>query len=168
LETSGYDVGFKYALNDTAAGSFLFSVDTTFIDKYDSKPCDVCSTTEVAGTWDRQFGNYADLRAMASIGWSRNDFTAVLSGRYIDSVIVHDPDGSPGIQPDMSIPSATYLDLSLGYTFREKLTFQVGADNLADEKPPIFYQNNVINSNTDVSTYDTVGRFYRASLQYKF
>jgi outer membrane receptor protein involved in Fe transport len=168
LETSGYDVGIEYALNDTPAGSFLFALDTTFIDKYDSTPCAVCATTEVAGTFDRQFGNYADWRALASLGWRRNDFSATLSGRYVDGVVVHDADGLPGIQGDLNVPSVTYLDMSLGYTFREKLTVQLGADNLTDEQPPLLYQNNVINANTDVSTYDTVGRFYRASLQYKF
>ena len=60
LETSGYDIGFKYALHDTGAGTFEFGIDATYIDKYDSTPCDVCATTEVAGSFDRQFGNYAD------------------------------------------------------------------------------------------------------------
>jgi iron complex outermembrane receptor protein len=41
-------------------------------------------------------------------------------------------------------------------------------DNITDEKPPLLYQNNVINSNTDVSTYDVIGPFYRASLKYEF
>jgi outer membrane receptor protein involved in Fe transport len=168
LETSGYDIGFKYLLNETAAGSFQFALDTTFIDKYDSTPCDICTKTEVAGTFDRQFGNYAEWRALASLGWRLDAFSALVSGRYVDGVVIHDPDGSPGIQEDLSIPSVTYVDLSLGYTYNEKLTFQVGADNLTDKTPPIFFQNNVINSNTDVSTYDTVGRYYRASIKYRF
>lgn len=168
LKTSGYDIGFKYSLKDTAAGSFEFALDTTYIDKYNSTPCDVCTTARVAGSWDRQFGNFAEWRALASIGWSRNALNALLSARYIDSMVIHDPDGSPGIQPDRHIPSVTYVDLSLGYTFKEKLSIQVGADNLTDKQPPIFFQNNVINANTDVSTYDTVGRYYRASVKYKF
>ncbi len=49
LETSGYDLGFKYLLRDTVAGTFEFGIDATYIDKYDSTPCDVCATTEVAG-----------------------------------------------------------------------------------------------------------------------
>ncbi len=168
LETSGYDLGFKYSLADTAAGSFQFAVDATYIDKYDSTPCDVCATTEVAGTFDRQFGNYADVRALATLGWSFAAFNALVSGRYVDGVVIHDADGLPGIQGDLSIPSVTYMDVSFGYTFREKLSIQIGADNVTDKQPPLLYQNNVINANTDVSTYDTVGRFYRASLKYKF
>ena len=37
-----------------------------------------------------------------------------------------------------------------------------------NEEPPLMYQNNVLNSNTDVSTYDLVGPYYRVSLNYKF
>ena len=168
LETSGYDIGFKYDLRDTAAGSFQFSVDTTYIDKYDSKPCDICTTAHVAGSWDRQYGNFAEWRFLANVGWSRDAFSALVSARYIDGMVVHDPDGSPGIQPDMNIPSVAYYDLSFGYTYKEKLAIRLGVDNVTDKKPPIFYQNNVINSNTDVSTYDTVGRYYRAQIKYTF
>jgi outer membrane receptor protein involved in Fe transport len=168
LETSGYDLGFKYLLSDTVAGTFEFGIDATYIDKYDSTPCDVCATTEVAGTFDRQFGNYADVRALATLGWSFDAFSALVSGRYIDGVVIHDADGLPGIQGDLSIPSVTYVDLGFGYTWKEKLTMRIGADNVTDKQPPLLYQNNVINANTDVSTYDTVGRFYRASFTYKF
>ena len=168
LETSGYDVGLRYALNDTAAGSFQFGIDATFIDKYDSTPCDTCDTTEVAGTFDRQFGNYAEWRGMANVGWNFEPFSANLSARYVGDLVLHDPDAAPGVQPDLKIPESVYLDLTLGYTFKENLEINLGMDNITDEKPPILYQNNVINANTDVSTYDVVGPFYRASLKYTF
>jgi outer membrane receptor protein involved in Fe transport len=128
LETSGIDFGVKYLLRDTAAGSFQFTLDATYIDKYDATPCDVCDTIEVAGTYNRQYGNYAEWRG----------------------------------------PSKTYVDLTLGYTFWEKLTVTVGVDNLTNEQPPIMYQNNVTNANTDVSTYDTIGTYYRMGVKYKF
>ena len=168
LETNGWDFGFKYVMNDTAAGSFQFSLDTTYIDAYDSTPCATCGTAGIAGTYDRQYGNYARWRGFASVGWSRGPFTGLIAARYVGDAALSDPDGAPGKQPPLAIPSRTYLDLSFGYEFGEKLTFQVGANNVTDEQPPILYQNNVINSNTDVSTYDTVGRYYRASVKYKF
>lgn len=45
---------------------------------------------------------------------------------------------------------------------------QLSVDNLTDEEAPMMYQNNVLNSNTDVSTYDLIGTFYRVSLSHKF
>jgi hypothetical protein len=41
-------------------------------------------------------------------------------------------------------------------------------DNLTDETAPMMYQNNVLNSNTDVSTYDLIGTYFRVSLSHKF
>jgi len=35
---------------------------------------------------------------------------------------------------------------------------QFGVINLGDKQPPLMYSNNVINANTDVQTYDTLGR----------
>ena len=40
--------------------------------------------------------------------------------------------------------------------------------NLNNRVPPIFYQNNVINANTDVSTYDTIGRRWFVGIEQKF
>ena len=79
-----------------------------------------------------------------------------------------DPDGAPGVQPNLSIPSVTYYDLTLGYTFGTDTKVQVGAINLGDKDPPILYQNNVLNANTDVSTFDTIGRYYWARYTVKF
>ena len=47
-------------------------------------------------------------------------------------------------------------------------TFEVGVDNLADKQPAKFFQNNVLNANTDVNTYDTIGRYYFARYTVKF
>ncbi|MDB6104800.1 MAG: TonB-dependent receptor, partial [Gammaproteobacteria bacterium] len=40
--------------------------------------------------------------------------------------------------------------------------------NIGDKQPPIMYSNNVLNSNTDVQTYDTLGRRFFLSVQQKF
>jgi iron complex outermembrane receptor protein len=168
LDTSGVDVGVKYVLRGTFAGDFRFSVDATYIDKYDSVVFPGTAPLKVAGTYDRQYGNYAKWRGIASVGWAFDPFTALVSARYIDGLDLIDPDGAPGIQPPLKVPSKTYLDASVGFRFWENLQARVSVDNLTNEKPPIMYQNNVLNSNTDVSTYDLVGTYYRLSLSYKF
>ena len=168
IETSGVDVGLKYRLDTGRAGSFQFGVDVTYIDKFDATPCPVCDVQEIAGTFDRQYGNYAEWRGTFSVGWGWQDFSALLTARHIDSIVIKDPDGAPGIQPDLSVPSKSYVDLNLGYEFRENLKFNVGINNLTDEQPPIMYQNNVLNGNSDASTYDYVGSYYYAGVKYKF
>lgn len=166
LETSGIDFGVKYALRDTGIGSFQFTLDATYIDKYDSTPCDICGTEEVAGTFNRQYGNYAEWRGLASIGWGFDPFSALLSARYVGDAVLHDADAILG--GDLDIPSKTYVDLTVSAKVWDKLTVSAGVDNIGNVQPPILYQNNVTNANTDVSTYDTIGRYYRVGLKYQF
>jgi len=62
-----------------------------------------------------------------------------------------------------------YEDLTLGYTFAPTKTHvQAGVRNISDKQPPIFYQNNVTNANTDVETYDTLGRQWFVGFLQKF
>jgi outer membrane receptor protein involved in Fe transport len=168
LDTSGVDVGMRYLWRNTPVGDFRFSVDATYTDKFDSVVVPGTPTIEAAGTYNRQYGNYAKWRGIAAVGWNYDAFNGLLSARYIDGITLDDPDGAPGIQPSIDLDSVTYLDLAFGYKFNDSLRFQVSVDNLTDEEPPLLYQNNVLNSNTDVSTYDLIGTYYRASLSYKF
>jgi iron complex outermembrane receptor protein len=168
LNTDGIDFSVKYGLRDTAAGDFTFSLDATHINSYESIASEGAPPQEVAGTFDRQFGNYAKWRGMLGIGWGLGDVDAMLTVRYIDSVDIIDPDGAPGVQPNLTIPDVTYFDLNLGYTFATDTRVQLGAINLGDKDPPILYQNNVLNANTDVSTYDTLGRRWYVGVTQKF
>ena len=169
LETNGIDLGVQYTLRETGAGDFRFRVDTTYIDSYENTlPVAGVAPIEVVGTYDRQYGNYAEWRAVLSLGWAYQGFSALAKTRYIDAIQLNDPDAGPGIQPPLNVPSATYVDLTLGYLMQNNLEFQVGAENIGDEEPPILFQNNVINANTDVQTYDTVGRFFWGRVSYNF
>ena len=62
-----------------------------------------------------------------------------------------------------------YHNINFGYNIEKLNTMiQVGVDNVSDKQPPILYQQNVINANTDVNTYDTIGRYYFAKVTVKF
>lgn len=169
LETNGVDLGVQYNLRGTGLGDWRFRVDTTYIDSYkNTLPIPGSEPIEVVGTYDRQYGNYAQWRAILGIGWAYQNFNALAKTRYIDSISLLDPDGAPGPSPDLLVPSMTYLDLQVGYSIGKSVELQLGAENVTDEEPPILYQNNVINANTDVQTYDTIGRFYWGRFTYKF
>lgn len=168
LNTDGVDFGVKYMLRGTAAGDFNVSLDATYINSYESIASAGAQPQEVAGTFDRQFGNYVKWRGLLGIGWAMSQFDGLLTVRYFHSGELLDPDGAPGVDPPLDIPSVTYLDLTMGYTFPTDTKVQVGATNLTDKEPPILYQNNVLNSNTDVSTYDTLGRRWYVGVTQKF
>jgi iron complex outermembrane recepter protein len=174
LETSGVDYDINYKLRSTPIGNFLFDLAATHINNYDSTPIAGGPTTRVAGTFDRQFGNYAKLRALGTVNWSYSDFEAMLQLQYIDSLVIHDPaTQSPAVHgqpnPDLRIPSYWYLNATVGYNVKQtKTKVLAGMQNIADKQPPIMYQNNVTNANTDVTTYDLLGRRFFIALQQKF
>jgi outer membrane receptor protein involved in Fe transport len=168
LETDGVDIGVKYSLRDTGAGTFNISLDMTRILSYESTPAPGAEPIEIAGTFDRQFGNYAKWRGLLGVGWAMGSLDGLLTVRYIHSLQVNDPDGFIENAPPLQIGSMTYIDASVGYTFPTNTKVQVGGINLNDKQPPLLYQNNVINANTDVSTYDLLGRRWFVGVSQKF
>jgi outer membrane receptor protein involved in Fe transport len=167
LETDGVDVGLRYALRDTPIGSWTFQLEATHINSFTSVPVPGAPPVEVAGTFDPQYGNYAKWRGVAGVGWTFRGFDGALTARYFDSLTINDADGAIPDQA-LDIPSVTYLDLTLGYSFASNTRLQAGVQNLTDEEPPFFYQNNVTNANTDVSTYDVLGRQWYLGVTQRF
>ena len=186
LDTDGLDFSILYRLSDTPIGSWSFGAEATYTDSYDSVVLPGDDVIEVAGYYDRQYGNIAEWRGTFTIDWDLADFAAQLAFRYHDSVKLTDPDGSPciiggcpadrdplpeelGPSADLVIASQTYIDFSGSYNIEATGTkIQIGVNNLGDNQPPILYQNNVLNSNTDVATYDTIGRYFFGSITQKF
>lgn len=168
LKTDGIDFGVKYALRDTPVGNLNISLDMTKINSYENTPSPGATPVEIAGTFDRQFGNYAKWRGLLGVGWSMGGFDGLVSLRYIHSLKIIGPDGGLTDEAPLNIGSMTYIDATFGYTFPTDTKIQVGGINLGDKQPPIMFQNNVTNANTDVSTYDLLGRRWYVGLTQKF
>jgi iron complex outermembrane receptor protein len=176
LDTDGVDMTIKYALKDTLIGSFRFSLDWTHTLTYKNNPAPGAAVDEIAGTYNRQFGNYAKDRGFMTIGWAGWNADALITARYIGSLVLYNPsvtgvtivNGVSSPYPPLQIPSYVYLDLTVGYNFPTKTRVQAGVRNLADKQPPILYQNNVTNGNTDVEQYDTLGRQWFVGFTQKF
>ena len=60
------------------------------------------------------------------------------------------------------------MDLYVGYKISDDLKVSFTGTNIMDKQPPILFQNNVTNANTDVNTYDVLGRRFAVSATYKF
>ncbi len=73
-------------------------------------------------------------------------------------------------EPEFDVPSVSYFDFTASYAFDygvvEGLKLRAGVTNLTDKDPPIYPSN--IQSNTDPSQYDVLGRRYFLSATYKF
>lgn len=183
--TNGVDVGFRYRF-DTGIGVFRAGLDATYTEKYDVKVIyngEVVAERNNAGTFlSPAFGgdgNYSRVRALGTLNWTLGDWDAQWTSRYISGFDVgslrpEGPCASAGSQPQspectFRRGSNTYHNLQVGYSVPSwKTKFRVGVDNVGDKQPPIVYQNNSLNGNTDERTFDTVGRYYWASATIKF
>ena len=164
LRTDGVDLGIHYALKNTPIGSFQLGMDITDTMSYLNLPAPGAAPQQIAGTYNKQFGNYAKYRALGSVGWVFQGADALVTMRYIHHLNVTNPSVSgvkaDGVTPfgDLRIGSVIYVDATVGYEFPTKTKMMVGIRNVADKLPPILFQNNVVNADTDVNTYDTLGR----------
>jgi iron complex outermembrane receptor protein len=190
LVDQGLDIGAHYRLPATAWGNFRVGVDGSYIEKYNIDQGGFIQ--HLAGHFDKTFGNFARVRGLATLDWNLGPWNANWTTRYIGRITVgyanqclgpsaaefDSPDGSGacdnyfGEDTGFAVQhygAVTYQNASLGYNIEPINTFvQVGVDNIFDKQPPLLYLNNVLNANTDVSTYDLAGRFYRASVTVKF
>jgi iron complex outermembrane recepter protein len=177
--TSGVDVGFNYKFPVTSWGTFAAALNTTYIQKYNVDPDPGASGDTVihlAGTYNSSYGNFARLRSRGTLDWHLGNWDTQWTTRWIGPINV----GSAEVAEDLSADAASanvvnryggyvYHSIAIGYNWPQgHMHIDVGADNIFDKQPPLLYQNNVINANTDVNTYDTIGRYYWARLTYNF
>jgi outer membrane receptor protein involved in Fe transport len=54
------------------------------------------------------------------------------------------------------VPSISYVDLSASWKFMDKSMLRIGVNNVTDKQPPAYAPN--VQSGTDPSTYDVIGR----------
>jgi outer membrane receptor protein involved in Fe transport len=173
LQTDGVDLGLRYALRNTPIGSFQFTTDITDTMSYLSIAAPGAAPQQIVGTYSKQFGNYARFRGLATASWAGFGAEALISAQYIHHLNITNPSAS-GLTatgapfPPLYIGSVIYWNASVGYNFVTKTKVLFGIQNMFDKLPPIFYQNNVTNANTDVQTYDTIGRRWLVSVQQKF
>ena len=131
---------------------------------------------------------YSRIRARAFVDWSMGDWTASWRVRYVgpfdlgnaddrqgssaDGACLHDPvTGAPNqfCGVELHYGATVYHSATVSYALPSiNSRIDVGVDNIFDKQPPMMYQNNVLNANTDVSTFDTVGRYFWGRYTVKF
>ena len=191
LDVKGWDLALRYKLPDTAWGSWSFGFDGTYVTQWDNDTdpsSDLDPVRHLAGHFNGSYGMYGRVRARAFANWNMGDWSASWRIRYVgpfdlgnaddrqgssaDGACLHDPiTGAPNQFCGVEVPygSTVYHSFSVSYALPKiNSTIEVGVDNAFDKQPPIMYQNNVLNANTDVSTFDTAGRFFFGRYTVKF
>ncbi|MEO5812438.1 MAG: TonB-dependent receptor [Rhodanobacter sp.] len=177
LNTKGIDGSIKYKIPHFDVfgqnyGDLTASLDTTYLTRYNNdtapgQPGDV--TIHMAGHYNNQYGNFTRWRGLAQVTWLNGPWNVNYSLRYIGAVKVGWPLNAPeGLSGDPGVPGTVlsyapvkYHNLAIGYNLAAYHTrLDVGVNNLFDKQPPLMFQNNVLNSNTDTNTYETIGRYF--------
>lgn len=86
--------------------------------------------------------------------------------RWIDSMENRAAVQFIGEQTFTGVPSITYLDASVSYEFMEGGMARIGVNNLTDKEPPLYAPS--VQSGTDPSLYDVIGRRIFGQLNFKF
>lgn len=176
LDTKGIDGSIKYKIPHFDVfgqnyGDLTASLDSTYLIRYNNdtapgEPGDVI--VHMAGHYNNQYGNYTRWRGLGQLNWTNGPWNINYTVRYVGAVTVGWADEREGASADPSIPgtelkvsSQIYHNLGLGYNLAAYNTrLDVGVNNLFDKQPPLMYQNNVLNSNTDINTYEPIGRYF--------
>ncbi|HET6912297.1 MAG TPA: TonB-dependent receptor [Rhodanobacteraceae bacterium] len=181
LDTRGVDMQASYRIPQMSwlPGQFTAWVQGTYLAEYTNVtvPGDPNGqVAHVAGHYYKDYGSYPRVRGQAGLNWNMGPWEASWRAQYIGHEQVgswnpaENENGESGAQLySFRVPSIVYNYLEVGYNIEPLNTkLQFGVDNVFDKQPPIFTQSNVLNGDTDVNTYDTIGRFYWARATIKF
>lgn len=171
LWAAGTDFAATYRLPETRYGRFTASLNGTYMKRYDINPDTTDPSSVVihnAGIFTYSYGNFPRWRALGTLNWSQGDWSASWRLRYVGRSQIGSADLRQGLSADYDqagverkIGAYVYHNVQVGYNVEPWHTkLELGVDNLTDKQPPLYYANNTTNANTDVATYDLLGRFY--------
>lgn len=157
----GFDVLASYDM-DLMGGDLRLNYIGTVTDESDFVAFAGADPIECAGNFGVDCGEpLPEYKHRATANWSNDDWTTMLSWRYVGEVNDDDLDTVYTVD---KISGHSYFDLAGTYRFSDSYAITVGIDNVADKSPPVIGDNDE-QANTYPATYDVFGRtfFVRAS-----
>ncbi|HAD85077.1 MAG TPA: TonB-dependent receptor [Brevundimonas sp.] len=163
-ETSGVDVAFNVRFDTESVGTFGVNVLSTWVEKFTSQLSTVDRVYDYVGTIGTGTGSATpEWRHTVSGSWSLDPFSLTATARYIDAMDHSNTlTGGAGTGTD----SVWYFDLRGSWDVNDTVSLRAGVNNLLDEQPQLYSPN--VQSNTDPSTYDVLGRRYFVGLTARF
>lgn len=175
LEAKGVDMQIDYAVPlGESWGKLRANFLVTRLLEWRSQEDSVSPFGEFEGTITQDVGEaFPEWKAVLNLGWDWRQFGFNWNVRYIDAmrVVNDDTTGTPvvnGLAP--SVPAFDYHRFTARWSPTDALSFTVGVDNVFDEQPPIYTDDNTAGqqANTDPTNYDILGRRYFMVGTYQF
>lgn len=181
LDTRGVDAGFTYRMPQMSflPGQFTVSALGTYLAEFTDTTSPGLAGGQVihqAGHYYNGLGSYPRVRGQVTLDWKGGPWSASWRTQYIgheEAGSFNPAEGQNGESGNelfaFRIPTIVYNNVQVGFNvepINTQLSF--GVNNVFDKQPPIFTQSISLNADTDVNTYDTIGRFYFARATVKF
>ncbi|WP_105103472.1 TonB-dependent receptor plug domain-containing protein [Microbulbifer pacificus] len=163
IATRGIDVQYDWTV-DAGPGSLNLNWMATYTHSYKVQELPGDAFVEYAGTAGYTIASsFPEWKWNMGLRYDINDISVGARWRFVDAM------QDFGVE-DFRIPDMHYYDLNASYAFSngamEGLSLRAGILNLTDETPHIY--PSYVQSNTDPSQYDVLGRQYFVALNYQF
>ena len=178
-EVAGVDLNLDWGLPLTAfgaaenAGKLDFRLLLTVLDKWEQQETASDDFVDRSGTIGQTIASaFPEYKGVFSTTYSVGDLSFRYNLRFVDGMDVVNNDAlmTPSTSALPAVDTYVYHDLVGKWAINDTLGFTLGVTNLGDKDPPIYATNTQagIQSNTDPSTYDVLGRRYFVNLTATF
>lgn len=166
FKTSGIDVQVQYLLpldviSDDLPGTLSFALLYSWLESYESGGAEYRGTTDGLATLPIHKVNLATT-------YSVDDWAFRLNWSHISGVRQYYFGDTYGV-PNMDVGAYDIFDLSVRYAVTENVEITGIVNNLFDVSAPVLADSyfGQSSANTDASSYDVIGRYYRLALTFR-
>jgi len=154
---SGIDLSLNWG-TDIGPGSLDIATMVSWLEKFETQTTSVDPFNDFAGTIGQTTGSAApELRGTLLTTYTLDNLQIQATTRYIDKMshatLVTVPNAVA-----TGVDATWYLDLTGRYDLTDNISLRAGINNVANQGPRLYSPN--VQSNTDPSTYDVLGRRY--------
>jgi outer membrane receptor protein involved in Fe transport len=166
LRTSGVDLQIDYGFDIGGAGDIGVNLVGSYINNFEKKALEGEPWLDYVGTIGNDVGETLPEYKVTFTGtWNIGPVSTALRARYLPSMDLEGTVINPSVT-DPGVDSIIYVDLSANWQVTEALGLRAGVVNLTNEDPELYDPH--VDSGTDPSTYDVIGRRYFLNANYKF
>jgi len=170
IKSSGFDVAFNYRSQPTTYGGFTFSLNGTYLTKWEQQLVKDGDYYDALGNYSVEL-NFPVPRwqHVIQVGWQYGAWSANLFNRFKKGYWDYNLDTlDDEVYGQNNVGNWSVYDLSLSWTGVKGLTITGGVLNLMDKDPPFSNQNATFQSGYDPRIADPVGRAWYLQASYEF
>jgi iron complex outermembrane recepter protein len=158
VSVEGVDLDASYSLG-VGPGELGLKMLATYLMKTESQVTPVDPVNDFAGTIGQTTGSSApEWKGTFLTSYSWNNLTTQLTNRYISAMDHANTVTGSSPLTNTSVDATWYTDVGVDYRLPMSLTLRAGINNVSNQQPRLYTPN--VQSNTDPSVYDVLGRTY--------